>query len=54
MPSRRTTRIAWLTGLLGLIAIVALPSLGARQQTLVRGNAPGEWRYWGADAWSTR
>jgi quinoprotein glucose dehydrogenase len=30
-----------------------LPSLGARQQ-LVRGNAPGEWRYWGADAWSTR
>jgi len=21
---------------------------------LVRGNAPGEWRYWGADAWSTR
>src|SRR6185503_10775097 len=29
------------------------PSLGARQQ-LVRGNAPGEWRYWGGDAWSTR
>ena len=21
---------------------------------IVRGNAPGEWRYWGADAWSTR
>jgi len=21
---------------------------------LVRGNLPGEWRYWGADAWSTR
>src|SRR5262249_33140296 len=20
----------------------------------VRGNPPGEWRYWGADAWSTR
>ena len=20
----------------------------------MRGNAPGEWRYWGADAWSTR
>ena len=37
-----------------LIAILTLPSLGARQQTLVRGNAPGEWRYWGADAWSTR
>ncbi|MSR06127.1 MAG: pyrroloquinoline quinone-dependent dehydrogenase [Gemmatimonadetes bacterium] len=23
-------------------------------QTLARANAPGEWRYWGADAWSTR
>ena len=22
--------------------------------SLVRGNKPGEWRYWGADAWSTR
>src|SRR5437870_1784618 len=21
---------------------------------LARGNKPGEWRYWGADAWSTR
>src|ERR1700753_2460678 len=27
-----------------------------QQQTaaLERGNKPGEWRYWGADAWSTR
>jgi glucose dehydrogenase len=25
-----------------------------RQSGLVRGNAPGEWRYWAADAWSTR
>ena len=24
------------------------------KSSLVRGNAPGEWRYWGADAWSTR
>ena len=23
-------------------------------QQLVRGNVPGEWRYWGGDAWSTR
>ena len=30
-------------------------SISARQGAqLVRGNAPGEWRYWGADAWSTR
>ncbi len=29
--------------------------LNARQTSnLVRGNAPGEWRYWGGDAWSTR
>ena len=26
----------------------------SRRATLVRGNEPGEWRYWGADAWSTR
>ena len=54
MGSRQSTRVAWLSGLLLLIAALTLPSLGARQQTLVRGNAPGEWRYWGADAWSTR
>ena len=29
-------------------------SLTADEPVLVRGNAPGEWRYWGADAWSTR
>jgi glucose dehydrogenase len=28
--------------------------LPAQGPSLVRGNAPGEWRYWGADAWSTR
>ena len=27
---------------------------GVPPAPLVRGNAPGEWRYWGADAWSTR
>ncbi len=30
----------------------ALPQ--AEQVTKVRGNVPGEWRYWGGDAWSTR
>ena len=53
MGSSQKTRVAWLSGLLVLVAVLALPSLGARQQ-LVRGNAPGEWRYWGADAFSTR
>ncbi len=27
---------------------------GLQEPSLVRGNAPGEWRYWGADAWSSR
>ena len=29
-------------------------SSASQGKQLVRGNAPGEWRYWGADAWSTR
>ena len=34
---------------------VSVFQLSARQTSnLVRGNVPGEWRYWGADAWSTR
>lgn len=32
----------------------ASASSASQQAALVRGNAPGEWRYWGADAWSTR
>ena len=40
--------------ILGVFAVTAF-SLNARQTSnLVRGNKPGEWRYWGADAWSTR
>jgi quinoprotein glucose dehydrogenase len=40
---------------IGALAI-GIGVIAATQQraTLVRGNAPGEWRYWGADAWSTR
>jgi glucose dehydrogenase len=33
-----------------LIAAAGAPPLGAQE----RGNPHGEWRYWGADAWSTR
>jgi glucose dehydrogenase len=50
----RTLRVA----LMALAASVIVPGIGAQstapQQTAVRGNVPGEWRYWGADAWSTR
>ena len=35
-------------------AVFFLQANAVRQAALVRGNAPGEWRYWGADAWSTR
>src|SRR6185503_2552507 len=36
-----------------LALIVATPLL-AQRTSLVRGNPPGEWRYWSGDAWSTR
>ena len=54
MAPRQSQRLGLLTAVLALVAMLVLPSLGARQQTLTRGNAAGEWRYWGADAWSTR
>ncbi len=40
---------------IALVLVAAQPQAqggGARQT--VRGNVPGEWRYWGGDAWSTR
>ena len=37
-----------------LVLAAASTSRAAQAPALVRGNAPGEWRYWGADAWSTR
>ena len=54
MTNRKLRRLAIWAGLFTAAAIgfAAWPS--ARQAKLVRGNAPGEWRYWGADAWSTR
>jgi quinoprotein glucose dehydrogenase len=39
---------------LGIVLARATSSDANQRPTLVRGNAPGEWRYWGADAWSTR
>ena len=35
-------------------ALAAYQTGPAGQSALVRGNKPGEWRYWGGDAWSTR
>ncbi len=56
VTTRRATIVAAViaAALLGALPFRAT-LLGAFQgTTLVRGNAPGEWRYWGADAWSTR
>ena len=45
--------------LFALVLVASQPAarsaqLSAQSPKLVRGNAPGEWRYWGADAWSSR
>jgi glucose dehydrogenase len=45
---------------LALAAVCSGALIGASQGTApkttgaARGNVPGEWRYWGADAWSSR
>ena len=38
----------------GALFAYAKQSSARQGAQLVRGNKPGEWRYWGADAWSTR
>jgi glucose dehydrogenase len=49
----RRARLALLAG--GVLSLVLLPAgCGASGDGLVRGNAPGEWRYWAGDAWSSR
>ncbi|HET9369759.1 MAG TPA: PQQ-binding-like beta-propeller repeat protein [Vicinamibacterales bacterium] len=40
--------------LFGVLAVGGNNAPSAQGQSLVRGNAPGEWRYWGGDAWSSR
>jgi len=63
MADRSTSRrrLGWLgTTVLGVAALSTALLAGAtvmtavQGPTLVRGNAYGEWRYWGADAWSSR
>jgi quinoprotein glucose dehydrogenase len=53
-PTRRAAGIAAAVAS-AVVAGVLIAQAGSRsQQPLVRGNAYGEWRYWGADAWSSR
>src|SRR6185295_13421762 len=56
--SRLAKRIAIATAasavVTGSVLVRATQSSAKQGAQLVRGNKPGEWRYWGADAWSTR
>ena len=66
MPNRLTAARFVSAALFAGLAVSGMLTVRGNQQgsapapassasnTLVRGNAPGEWRYWGADAWSTR
>ncbi|HSQ28319.1 MAG TPA: PQQ-binding-like beta-propeller repeat protein [Gemmatimonadaceae bacterium] len=54
-PTRRGLGVM-IAVVLGAGALFAYASQSSARQgaQLLRGNKPGEWRYWGADAWSTR
>ena len=60
MPHRLVTSRSIRAGYcFALVAFGVLTVYGGQQKgdnggDLVRGNKPGEWRYWGGDAWSTR
>ncbi len=59
MASRLTARrigvAVFGTVIVGIaLAAQARQSNAVQGAARVRGNVPGEWRYWGADAWSTR
>jgi quinoprotein glucose dehydrogenase len=53
---RRTAALAVLlvTVIGGALAVVTRGAAPDQNAGMVRGNVPGEWRHWGADAWSTR
>ena len=54
--TRRTATVAVIAvAAVGGVLLTQTVRIGdAQTKPLVRGNAYGEWRYWGADAWSTR
>ena len=54
MARRLTIRGTMAAALLTLYQMLPSPASAQQGPALVRGNAPGEWRVWGADAWSTR
>lgn len=54
--TRRSLGMALLIGgALTAVSLMRVANSSAQQgAALVRGNAPGEWRYWAGDAWGTR
>lgn len=50
----RVSVAASVSAIVGLAWCLGAGLLTAQTTKTVRGNAAGEWRYWGADAWSTR
>ena len=54
--TRRGVSIVAAAGVLVAAGVTfrATQSSAKQGDALVRGNKPGEWRYWGADAFSTR
>jgi len=54
MAQQLTTRGPISTAVLAVFSMLPAPSNAQQGPALVRGNVPGEWRVWGADAWSTR
>jgi quinoprotein glucose dehydrogenase len=55
MPRKSVVAACAAASLAGAVLVIApIGQRTAQQASLVRGNAPLEWRYWGADAWSTR
>lgn len=59
MMQRRTRRLVGFAFVAGAAVVGATftrvaPTVAQQGKPLVRGNAYGEWRHWGADQWSTR
>ena len=50
----RTTGTVALLSVAAIALVRAVDTSADDAEPLVRGNAVGEWRYWGADAWSSR
>jgi quinoprotein glucose dehydrogenase len=53
-PQRRSVFLAILTIAAIAVAVISTPSVARQGSGLVRGNKPGEWRFWGGDAYATR